>query len=138
MVPRTRLSQGGQSRWRVAYCLRTGPGLPGEDFALVRQLLQSLLVVKTYRSGDAERTSDEPPIAAELVQSRERGMCAKSRHSASPQSAPPLHSRFDLAGRDEEPDRYAHKKQGKRPAHDRAAALVLKPRPRGISKEHDS
>jgi|SoiMethySBSTD1v2_1073268.scaffolds.fasta_scaffold49424_3 hypothetical protein len=33
--------------------------------------------VKTYRYGDFERTSDFPPIAAEIEQSRERGMCAK-------------------------------------------------------------
>ena len=43
------------------------------------------------------------------------------------------HSRLNLAGRDEEPDRYTHKKQGKRPAHDRAAVLVLKPRPRDVA-----
>ena len=43
------------------------------------------------------------------------------------------HSRLNLAGRDEEPDRYTHKKQGKRPAHDRAAVLVLEPRPRDVA-----
>ena len=31
---------------------------------------------QTHRSGDGARTADDPPIAAGLVQRRERGMCA--------------------------------------------------------------
>src|SRR5262245_57068522 len=34
--------------------------------------------VTPYRSGDVEPTSDEPPIADELVQSHERGMWARN------------------------------------------------------------
>ena|SRR4026207_2178996 len=49
--------------------------------------------VKTYRSGDGERTADKPPIADLLVQRRERGMCAMNRHW--PYSAnPALHKAF--------------------------------------------
>jgi hypothetical protein len=59
----------------------SGQGLHGAT-TVMRQFAPGPLWFKTYRSGDFELTSDEPPIAAELVQTRERGMCANSGHLA--------------------------------------------------------
>ena len=59
-APSHRALSRGASASRTA---STGPGSPSEDFALVRQLLQSLLGVKIYRSTKALGTVDPPQKA---------------------------------------------------------------------------